>query len=150
AVSWCLAHRRITVLGAAVFFIASVALVPLISSGLVPPAGRGYTTVDIELPPGSSLQNTFDVAEAARAAVAGGPGIRTGFTTIGDSQRVDGSAQQAGEVRKGALTLTLAARSQRDSQVVIERAVRQKLLAVAGGRFTIGSGGVGEKMQLIL
>jgi multidrug efflux pump subunit AcrB len=150
AVTWCLAHRRITVLGAAVFFIASLALVPLIPSGLVPASDRGYTTVNVELPPGSSLRNTLEIAEDARAVLAGVPGIQSVFTTVGDSRGAGGGRQQAGEVRNGALTLTLAPRDQRGPQVVIENAVRQKLLGVAGARFTLGSGGLGEKMQLIL
>ncbi len=150
AVKWCLAHRRTTVLGAAAFFIASLALVPLIPSGLVPASDRGYTSVNIELPPGSSLQDTLGIAESARTAIAAVPGIKNVFTTVGDSQQAGGGLQQAGEVRKGALTLTLAPRAGRDPQGVIENAVRRKLLGVAGARFTLGSGAIGEKMQLIL
>ncbi len=113
AVNWCLAHRRTTLLGSTVFFIASLALVPLIPSGLVPASDRGYTTINVELPPGSSLHNTLDLAEVARAAVGGVPGIQSVFTTVGDSQRTSDGSQQAGELRKGALTLTLGARSER-------------------------------------
>ena len=150
AVRWCLAHRLTTVLAAAAFFIASLALVPLIPSGLVPAADRGYSTVNVELPPGSSLQNTLAVAESARRALANVPGIEGVFTTVGDSQRAGGGLDLAGEVRKGALTLTFTPRDQRDSQATIENAARQKLLDIPGARFTLGSGAIGEKMQLIL
>ena len=150
AVNWCLAHRRSTVVGATAFFIASLALVPLIPSGLVPASDRGYTTVNIELPPGSSLRNTLTVSELARASLAKVAGIQSVFTTVGDSQETGGGLQQAGEVRKSALTLTLTPRGQRESQVSIENAVRQQLLGVPGARFTLGSGAIGEKMQLIL
>jgi len=150
AVRWCLAHRRTTVLAAAGFFMGSLALVPLIPTGLVPASDRGYTTVSVELPPGSSLENTLEVSELARAALADIPGISSVFTTIGDTADAGGGMQQAGEVRRGALTLTLAPRDQRAPQVDIENAIRRKLVDVPGARFTLGSGGIGEKMQLIL
>jgi multidrug efflux pump subunit AcrB len=150
AVSWCLAHRKTTAAGAALFFAASIALVPLIPSGLIPPADRGFTNVNIELPPGSSVNNTLAVAEAARAALHDVAGIQSVFTTIGDALLAGNGVQQAGEVRKGALILTLKPRDQRGKQVAIETAIRQKLLNVPGARFTVGSGGIGEKMQLIL
>lgn len=150
AVRWCLAHRRTTVLAAAGFFMGSLALVPLIPTGLVPASDRGYTTVSVELPPGSSLENTLEVSELARTALADIPGISSVFTTIGDTADAGGGMQQAGEVRRGALTLTLAPRDQRAPQVDIENAIRRKLVDVPGARFTLGSGGIGEKMQLIL
>ncbi|HEY4316022.1 MAG TPA: efflux RND transporter permease subunit [Herbaspirillum sp.] len=150
AVAWCMRHRRFTAFGAALFFAGSIALVPLIPSGLVPPADRGFTTVNIELPPGSSVDNTRDVAEAARLALADVAGIQSVFTTIGNALQAGNGIQQAGEVRKGALVLTLKPREEREKQTAIEIAIRKKLLAVPGARFTVGSGGIGEKMSLIL
>lgn len=150
AIHWCLQHRKLAAAGAALFFIVSIALVPLIPSGLIPPADSGFTTINIELPPGSSLQNTLRVANAARTAIADVPGIKEVFTTVGDAQEIGRGAQLAGEVRKGALILTLAARDRRARQVVIENALRAKLVGVPGARFHIGSGRPGEKMELIL
>ena len=150
AAHWCLTHRGATVLGATVFFIASISLVPLLPSGFVPAADRGYTTVNFELPPGSSLRNSLGVAEATRLAIADVPGIQTVFTTVGDPQRVGPGTTQAGDLRKGALTLILAERDQRDPQAVIEAQVRQKLLRVPGARFNMSSGGPGDKLQLVL
>jgi multidrug efflux pump subunit AcrB len=149
AVNWCLAHRKITAVSAALFFLASLALIPLIPTGLIPPTDRGFTTVNIELPPGSSMRSTLDVAEAARAALKDVTGIQAVFTTVGDAQQIGRGAQQAGEVRKGSLILTLAPRDQRERQVAIENVVRGKLLALPGARFALDSGR-GGKMQLIL
>jgi len=72
-VRWCLAHRKTVVVGATVFFVGSIALIPMIPSGLIPESDQGYTTADIELPPGSSLNDTLRAAEAARAAIADVP-----------------------------------------------------------------------------
>lgn len=153
-VRWCLGHSRTTTVGALVFFLASAALAPFLPSGLIPPSDSGYTTVNIELPPGSPLESTLRVAGYARAAIADVPGIASVLTTIGDAQRgsggPEGDSQQAGEVRKGALIVTLAARDRRARQVVVENMLRDRLLAVPGARFHIGAGRPGEKMELIL
>lgn len=154
AIRWCLAHRATTAAGAVIFFIASLALAPLIPSGLLPASDTGYTTVNIELPPGASLENTLQVAKNAGAAIRSVPGVRGIFTTVGEPQQSgsgpQGGDQHAGEVRNGALTVTFAARGRRPRQVEIENAMRARLMAVPGARFHVGAGRAGEKMQLIL
>jgi multidrug efflux pump subunit AcrB len=150
AVRWCLQHRRTTVVAAVLSILASLALVPFIPTGLIPPADRGYTTVSVELPPGASLGSTLATIEAARAAIKDVPGVTGVFATVGEAQQTAGASKQAGEVRKGAMVLTLVPRDERDRQVAIENLVRNRLLAVPGARFAMGEGGVGEKMQLIL
>jgi multidrug efflux pump subunit AcrB len=153
-VRWCLGHRKTTMVGAVAFFLASAALAPFLPSGLIPPSDSGYTTVNIELPPGSPLENTLRVAEYARAAIKDVPGIASVLTTVGDTQLggggPEGDTQQAGESRRGALIVTLAPRNARAKQVDVENMLRERLLAVPGPRFHIGAGRPGEKMELIL
>ncbi len=153
-VRWCLGHRKTTMAAAVVFFLASIALAALLPSGLIPPSDGGYTTVNIELPPGSPLESTLRVAEYARASVKDVPGIASVLTTVGDAQLSgggpEGDTQRAGESRKGALIVTLAPRDARVRQVVVENMLREKLLAVPGARFHVGAGRPGEKMELIL
>lgn len=150
AARWCLAHRRITMASAVAFFLGSLLLLPMIPSGLMPPADRGYTTINFELPPGSSMKETLAVAEAGRKALTGIAGIKTIFATVGDAQMVGAGQAQAGEVRKGSIVLTFTERGQRPSQKAIEDAMRVRLRQVPGARFTLGGGGPGEKMALIL
>ena len=144
---WCLAHRRLTLAAATAFFIGSVALVPLIPTGLIPPADRGFTQIQVELPPGSSLADTMAVGEHVRAAIAGVAGIQRVFTAGGTAQGDRGEA--ATEVRRGTLTLALAPRGERSSQLQIEQDIRRALVDVPGARFTVG-GGIGESLALIL
>ncbi|MGJ0427679.1 efflux RND transporter permease subunit [Methylobacter sp.] len=148
-VRWTLDRRKTTMALATLFFIASCALLPLIPSSFVPAADRDHTLVRFELPPGSSITDAGRVAEAMRVALQPIPGISHLFTAIGSSRPGNGMIR-AGEVREGSMTLTLNERDQRPSQLVIEKAARQALKNVAGARFTIGIGGPGEKMSLIL
>ena len=153
-VRWCLDHRKTTIISAVLFFIASLALAPFLPSGLIPPSDSGYTTVNIELPPGSPLASTLRVAGYARTAIEDVPGIASVLTTVGDTQLggggSEGDTQQAGESRRGALIVTLAPRDVRPKQVVVENAIRERLLGVPGARFHIGAGRPGEKLELIL
>jgi len=150
AIRWCLAHRRATAIAAIVIFLVSVAMLPFIPSGLIPASDTGFTTVNVQLPPGSSLAGTEDVARDAVHAIGGISGIAHILTTVGNAQQAGLGPQQAGEVRIAALIVALSPREQRPLQVVIEKKIRTALLAVPGARFTVGAGGLGEKLNLIL
>jgi hydrophobe/amphiphile efflux-1 (HAE1) family protein len=150
AIRWCLRHRGMTIAAAVAFLAASGALIPFIPTGFIPASDVGYTTVTFELPPGSSLQRTLGVGEAARKAVLSVGGVEKAFVTVGDAQEAGNGAKLAGEVRRGALTLKLGPRGDRDAQTDIENAVRGRLVQVPGARFSVGGGGLGEKLTLIL
>lgn len=144
-VAWCLHHRKTTMAAGLGFFLLSVALVPMIPTGFIPPSDTGTTTVSIETPPGSSLESTMDIAESARRAIVNTPGVVSIFTTAGDPGR-----SNAGEVRSATLSVVLAERGERQSQQDIEYDLRQRLESVAGGRFSVTGGGPGRRLQMIL
>lgn len=150
AAAWCLRHRTVSIGGAALFFVASLGLAPFIAFGLLPATDRGNTSINFELPPGSSLDETLAIAEATRRAINDVPGIRTILTTIGQSQQTEGGREQAGNVGRGTLILALDPPGARATQAEIERQVGTRLQAVPGARFSVGAGRPGEKMQLIL
>jgi multidrug efflux pump subunit AcrB len=149
---WCLSHRGLTMLGSALFFIGSIALVPLLPTGFVPAADRGQTQITLELPPGSSLAETRAVAELARLAAMTDPEVKSVFSSIGGGSSGDAFAPgAAAEARRAVLTLTTSHRDQRStSMAAIEAQLRRKLSDVAGARFTVGPPDTGVKMQLVL
>ncbi len=150
AVTWCLAHRKTTLISAVLFFIASIMLMTTLPTGFIPASDRGYTTVAIELPPGSSLENSLKSAEMARHAVEKIADITHVFTTIGNAQAAGSGTSQAGEIRKGSLILTFAERGKRRDQNAIESDIRTQLASVPGARFALSSGGPGEKLTILL
>jgi multidrug efflux pump subunit AcrB len=150
-VQWCLTHRKTAIAATAVFFFGSLALVPLLPTGFIPAQDRGFTRVSMELPPGSSAASTLALTEAARRAIADVAGIASVFATVGEGTQTATGPAQAGEVRKGVLTLTFTERGTRPSQLEIENAVRERLEQVPGARFSLGGGGApGEKLQMVL
>lgn len=152
AVAWCLAHRKITFFSATLFFVASMALMAALPAGFIPPADRGYTSITVELPPGSSLERTLATAESARHALKDVADIEHVFTTVGDAQTPGMTAglAQAGEVRRGNLIVVFGERGKRRSQHVIERDIRRQLATVPGARFALSSGSAGEKLSILL
>lgn len=148
--TWCLHHRGITLLLALLLFAASLALVPLMTTGFIPASDKGTTTIDIELPPGAPLTTTLAAAEDVRRAIAPLPGVRRVFVTAGAPQSAGGPKASIGEVRKASIDVVLAGRATRPSQQAIENAMRPRLSAVPGIRWSISGGGPGEKLQLVL
>ena len=65
--AWCLKHRWATLFMSAAFFAGSVALIPLLPTGFIPPDDLSQSQVHVELPPGATLAQTRAAAEKARA-----------------------------------------------------------------------------------
>ena len=149
---WTLRHRWITVIAAISFFIGSLLLVPLIPTGFIPPDDNSQTQVYLELPPGSTLAQTYTAAEQARTLIAKIAHVKSVYTTAGGG--AVGSDPFAGgatsEVRKATLTVLLDERGQRPRKQAIESSMRTALAALPGVRFKVGLGGSGEKYMLAL
>lgn len=149
---WCLRRRGLTMLGAALFFAGSLALVPLLPTGFMPPADRSQTQVNVELPPGSTLAQTRAVAERVRSEVMQVAGVKSVFSSIGGGSSGDAfSPGAAAEARRAVLTVATVHRGERDVKLgAIENAIRQRLVDIPGARFTVGIPDAGTKMQLVL
>ena len=152
AVRWCLAHRKTTAAAAVLFFVGSLKLVPLLPTGFIPAADRSQTSVKLELPPGSSLEDTRRAAEQARALLKPVQDILGTFTAVGSvsghGPMAEGGAK---DVRLATLTLRLVYRRDRDrSQSQVESEVRERLRALPGVRVSIGGNEPGGKLQVSL
>jgi len=152
AMQWCLRHRGLTMLASALFFVASISLVPLLPTGFVPPADRAQTQINIELPPGSTLAETRTVAERARVAALQVPHVKAVFSSVGGGSSGDAFAPgAAAEARRAVLTLSTVHRSDRKEKLaVIESNLRARLADIPGARFTVGPPDTGIKMQMVL
>ncbi|WP_426192881.1 efflux RND transporter permease subunit [Massilia sp. DWR3-1-1] len=152
AMKWCLNHRWITAFASLLFFVGSIALAGLLPTGFVPPADRGQTQINLELPPGSTLAQTRVVAEQARLAAMQVAGVTGVFSSIGGGSSGDAFAPgAAAEARRAVLTLTTLHRTKRAASLnTIENAIRARLDQIPGARFNVGPPDTGVKMQLVL
>jgi multidrug efflux pump subunit AcrB len=152
-VAACLRHRVRTTLGAIGFFFGSMALIPLLPTGFIPPDDLAQTLVSIELPPGSRFSDTLQAAEEARAILLKNPHVEKIYTAVGGGTAGADvfMAGGAAEARKASLTLNLTPREQRSiKKQAIEAQLRDALRALPGARVKVGLGGSGEKYMLSL
>ncbi len=150
---WCLKHRLWTLLGAAVFFVGSFALVPLLPTGFIPPDDLSQTQVTLTLPPGSTLKETYAAAEQARELVQKNPHVKLVYTAIGGGAAgSDPFAPTQAEVRKAVLTINMTHRNERRglSKQAIEAQLREALVVLPGARVKVGLGASSEKYVLVL
>ena len=150
--SWCLRHRLLTMIAATAFFFGSVALIPLLPTGFIPPDDNSQTQVYLELPPGSTLAQTRAAAERARLMVAQVAHVKAIYTTIGGGSAGSDPFAPSGvaETRKATLTVLLSERSERPRKQGIENNIRTALEPLPGVRSKVGLGGSGEKYVLVL
>ncbi len=151
-VRWCLKHRGLTLLGANLFFFGSLMLIPLLPTGFVPPPDRAQTLVNLELPPGTALADTWRAAENARAVLMKNPHVKSVYSSVGGGAAGDGfNPGAAAEVRRAVLTITLKHRSDRPmNQQAVETELRAALADQPGVRLTVGPADSGVKMILVL
>ncbi|MGL4808505.1 MAG: efflux RND transporter permease subunit, partial [Giesbergeria sp.] len=150
--AWCVRHRWATFAATIAFFVGSLALIPLLPTGFIPPDDNSQTQVYLELPPGATLAQTRTVAEDARQRVMGVAHVKSVYTTIGGGSAGADPFMGSGnaETRKATLTIQLAPRGERPRKQGIEQGIRTALESLPGVRYKVGLGGSGEKFILVL
>ncbi|HQD65547.1 MAG TPA: efflux RND transporter permease subunit, partial [Casimicrobium huifangae] len=148
----CVKHRIITFIATAAFFVGSLALIPLLPTGFIPPDDNSQTQVYIELPPGATLAQTRAAAEDARQRIAAVEHVQSVYTTIGGGSAGSDPFAPTGsaETRKATLTIQLAGRGVRPRKQGIENQIRTALETLPGVRSKVGLGGSGEKYIMAL
>jgi len=149
---WCIRNRFKTMVLATLFFFGSLAMIPLLKTGFVPPDDNSQTQVYISLAPGSTLAQTTATAEEVRLRLMKVPHVRSVYTTVaGGSAGGDPFASfGVPETRKATLTIQLDPRGDRPRKQVVEADIRKALESLPGVRTTVGLGGSGEKYILAL
>ncbi|SEA12426.1 efflux RND transporter permease subunit [Variovorax sp. YR216] len=145
-------HRFATMVLATLFFFGSVAMIPLLKTGFIPPDDNSQTQVYISLAPGATLAQTTAMAEETRRRVMAVEHVRSVYTTVGGGSAGGDPFANFGtpETRKSTLTIQLDPRGDRPRKQVIENKIRAALETLPGVRSTVGLGGSGEKYILAL
>lgn len=147
-----LRHRARTLWIATGLFAASLALVPLIPATFIPQSDLGRSNLNLELPPGTRLQETVAVAEHARALLKDIPELKQVYTAVGSVLDLgDPNATGVGEPRKATLVLDWGVADHRErDQRVLERDARARLADMPGVRVSYVSSEPGNLLQLVL
>ena len=150
-VSACLKHRGRTALAALAFLAGSFALIPLLSTGFLPVHDDGQTQVNIEMAPGSTLEQTERLARQASGLIRQVPDVTHVFASIGTASSGDRlQISSSSAVNLATLTVDMKPRKERRKQVVVENEIRNLMGRVPGARISVGRGSNGEKLQVTL
>jgi len=133
--TWCMKHRIITVSAALVATVASCGLTTMMGQDFAPRGDRGEFTVALELPAGSSLQKSKEIAARVEDVLKAHPAFRQVATTVGPN----------GEVEKVTMRVTMSKRTERDETLghIIE-GVRGQLREIPGLDFYMREAGLGD------
>ncbi len=151
-VIWCIRHRLLTIFLSSLFFISSLALVPLLPKGFIPPDDNCQTQVYLESAPGTTLNETQIAAEQVRLRLMQIDHIKSIYATIGGGS-VGGdpfAPHSTSEVRNATLTIHISPRGIRPNKQIIEKNIRNVLTSIPGIRTKVGLGGSGDKYILML
>jgi multidrug efflux pump subunit AcrB len=151
-ITWCMTHRFKTMVLATLFFFGSLAMIPLLKTGFIPPDDNSQTQVYLSLAPGATLAQTQATAEETRRRLMEVRHVRSVYTTVGGGSAGGDPFANFGtpETRKATLTVKLDPRGDRPRKQVIENEIRRALETLPGVRSTVGLGGSGEKYILSL
>ena len=145
--TWALRHKILTLVIALVFFISSLQLLPLLPKGLIGAEDRSVSIVSLELPPGSTLAETEQVAQQAMQLFQKSPLVTSAFAAIG-------SRGDSEVVNTGRLYITILPRQERNiSQKKFEQQIRPLLQSIPGARIhflSMGRGGIGKDLNFTL
>jgi len=138
---WCALNRWKTIAAGTVFFFASIGLLTVIPTAFVPPDDFSFSDLNIELPPGGTLEDTARVSAAAAAIIRQSPEVKDVSEFVGNDD---------GEIRTAEVDIRLVPPSQRHvSQKEWEQKMMPLLDKVPDGQLNFSNGG-GRDFQLYL
>lgn len=158
---WALNHRVIALIMAVALFFGSLQLIPYIPAGFIDRDDSGLSTLSIELPPGSTLEQTDRAARQAIQILRTHPAVDAILATEG-APAVSSSPGGGGGGGAGVNTSTIYVKlkpeeerppgehAQHIHQDEFERAMLPKLLEIPGVRIGFSQGRIGSKKQLAI
>ena len=147
-----LTRRRTAVIGAAVFFVLALAVLPLLPTGFIPAKDQAQSRVTLTVPPGSTLETTAATSQRAAELLRSLPEVRSVFVSAGTATTGGGlSVSAMSDVTSATLTVDLVPRDERKlKQSQVEAKMRELLRTLPGARIAVGSGASGETLGITL
>ena len=138
-----LRNRITTLILAAAFFFGSLQLIPYIPKGLFDAGDTGISTVKVELPPGSKLEDTEAVVRQLDETLRQQPAVKSILSQVGSEG-----------VNEGLLSVNLLPKDERDlSQQEFQNRMRRVFQEIPGARISFqgqSAGGSDKDVSLIL
>jgi HAE1 family hydrophobic/amphiphilic exporter-1 len=152
--SWNPSHRTVVVLGGVGFLVFSILLAARLPGEFIPAGDVGRSVFTVELPPGSTLEETDATVQRLTRELKSRPEVRSVYASIGSAtvNQGPGGGASAGEVRRATVTVNLKKRGERDlSQQEFERSFGEYTATLPGARVRFGAdGNSGALMNIML
>ncbi|WP_260957901.1 efflux RND transporter permease subunit [Pseudomonas citri] len=146
-----LTRRKTTLVLASLFFFGALALVPLLPTSFLPAQDSGRSKISLEMPPGTTLEQTTEVALQASEKLRDMPDVEHVFIAVGSASRSGAGPADITGAGDADLTVDLVARDARErKQVEVEAEMRERLRTLPGVRINVGGDGSGEKLDIVL
>lgn len=109
ALEWALAHRVVAAIAGLALFIGSVMLVPLLPTGFQPEGDPDYIYINVQGPPGATIQDMEEAAQAVTRLMKAQPEVTDVFAQVGSTVANFGPGGGPGgsDLRSGTITVLL-------------------------------------------
>jgi hydrophobic/amphiphilic exporter-1 (mainly G- bacteria), HAE1 family len=128
AIAFALGHRGLVLTFALLLFVASLAVFPHLGTAFFPEYDRGELQVSFKTAPGSSIDQTEDIARDITRTIRKLPGVRYTFATIG--------AGSSGALNEGSVYVKLTPKEERQIKFQEFRAALRREFASYGRAIT--------------
>src|SRR5262249_16227594 len=132
-VRWATKHRVITMIAALLLLIGTFSLYPRLETNLIGNSSQNTFSINLQLPPGTSLDRTNKAAQQVENVLNGVQGIQTYQVTVGSNGAAFSLSASGSDNASFAVTTDANA-----DQAAIQKKVRDQLNALTDiGTFTI-------------
>ncbi|MEG0280159.1 MAG: efflux RND transporter permease subunit [Morganella sp. (in: enterobacteria)] len=140
-----LTHRKSALALALVFLVGSVASVSYLPVGFMPEGDISVTQIEVELPPGTPVEETQKHLRFLVQSLKARPEIQSVYTIAGVADDADGIVQHTGEI-----ILTLTPPGERElSQKEFEQAIAPLLDERPDARYNFSNSNGGKEFSLV-
>ena len=148
-----LRHRWMPVLGVLGFFALTFLMLGQLSTGFFPASDDSQTQVSVTTQPGSTIEQTDQIARQAAAALADVDHVTEVFQATGTASTGGGGGGggTTSSVTSATIVVNLTNIDDRDvTQTEIESGIREAVEGIPGARIEVGSGGNGTELQITM
>lgn len=96
-ITWSLNHRFVVLSSALIIFAGTLFMIPKLGIELIPSLSQGEFNVELQLPPGTPIEETDKMIQSVQASANGIGEIQTSFAVAGTGNRMDANPNQGGE-----------------------------------------------------
>lgn len=133
---WVLKHKHKTAFIVLGIFLSSLLFIPFIGSEFFPAMDQGMFNIDIELPKGSLIENTNEVAKELEDLLSKIPELETMHVSVGGSKILSGMVGFNNDSATISVTLKSLSDRKRSTSEIVEE-VRKSIKNIAGAEIKV-------------